>query len=455
MAVSINPISSGGDGAFVDVGGGDVSLDSMNSEIQNTITYTRDYANTMMADLNTAIDNLGDILGTYSVTTPDVDVTFPTIDRPSFPIRPDISALVLDSNWPDGVIPEPDFQEYGDLDFSYTAPPAPSEVDESFSWTEENYTSDVWQALFSKIHTAILNGDYGLTDSVHAAIVDREQESRRQNQDREFRNGLTATGATGFNLPGGHTAAFLSEFQAEVLKRDQDALNNITVKDFEIANENEKFYVTSGTQLEQVKVQTFNNAQNRSLDAEKATKEYLARFFDLNTRLYVSKWEGIKIGLESLKVKIDAIANRNNSEADIYKSRADALESRVRAVAEKNRGIIDSRRGEIDIYDTEVKAIASEYAILVEEVKANQESNRLEIEKILRTAELNLQAFTNKSQLAKDIALGEANIASQGVASALGAINTSLSNSYQGSESISNRHSFNASITETHRYEEE
>ena len=92
---------------------------------------------------------------------------------------------------------------------------------------------------------------------------------------------------------------------------------------------------------------------------------------------------------------------------------------------------------------------------MVEEVKVKQENVRLEITKAIEQEKLNLQAFSEKASLAKDVALGVANIASQGVASALGAINTSLGNSYTGSESRDESWRFSAGIDEERRFEQE
>jgi len=414
---------------------GNEDLNMVGTAIVDMIAYVREYANTQMVALDDAVENLTDLIGTYNPTIADIDTTLPVVDRPNFPLKPVFGPLNLDEDWPDGNIPEPSLQEYGILDFEYVTPTPPAEVDESFSFSRANYTSDMWQTLFSQVHGAILTGDYGLLASVFSALVAKEQEARRRNQDREYRAGLAAVGSMGWNLPGGHGSAFLAEFQGEVLQRDQDALNNLTIKDFEIANEWRKTTLSAAVDLEKLLRDTFEKAQTMGLEVAKAAKEYIARFFAENVKLYVAKWEGVKLKLESLKTKVDAISSRNDSETKVFVSRTEALSAKVKAITEKNRGMVDVRKGEIDLYATEVGAVRDEFMALVEEVKVHQEAKRTEIDMAIKEEDLKLTAFSDKTKMAVQFAIGVTQVRAQGVASALGAIHTSISNGYGASDS--------------------
>ena len=449
MPVIVDPTISGGEGDIVSIAPPAIDLNSMNSEISEMIDYTREFANSMQVTLVEAIDNLKDVVGSYNPDDITIDAVLPSLNGSPFPTKPTWQPLVLDNNYPEDNIPNPDFQEYGEFDFTYTAPTPPAEVDGEFSWTEKDYSSDVWQTLFSYIQNYMLgNESYSLPDNVYNALVAMEQETRRLNQNREFSNGIAATGANGLNLPGGRQASFIAQFQNQLAKLDQDALNNITAKNFELANENRKFFVGSFIDLEKIVRDTFNQAQTRSLDAAKAVKEYLSRFLSENVKLFLGKWDGIRIKFEANKLKADSITARNNSETAVFVGRAEVLKTRTEAIVDKNKGLVDARVGEITGYAAEVDAIKSEWLALLEEIKIHQENIRLELEKDIKIEEFNLQAYTNKSQLAKDVALGLAGIASQGVASALGAINTSLSNSYNGSESVGASWGFSAGLSE-------
>lgn len=419
---------------------GNEDLNMVGEQIVDMIAYVREYANTQMAGLDEAIENLTGSIGTFNPDIDSININLPAIDRPNFPIRPTFSELTLDESWPDTNIPEPSLQDYGILDFDYVVPTPPAEVDMTFSFSPDTYTSEMWQALFSQVHGALLSGDYGFPAAVYSALVAKEQEARRLNQEREYRSSMATVGAMGWNLPSGHNVAVLTEFQAEVLQKDQDALNNITIKDFEIANDWRKITLASAVDIERMLRDTFDKAQTISLEAAKATKEYIARFFSENVKLYVAKWEGVKLRVEALKAKIEAIASRNESETKVFISRAQVIESKVKAITEKNRGMVDVRKAEIELYATEVSAIRDEFLALVEEVKVQQNARKVEIESALKIEDLKLSAYTEKAKMAQTFSLGVAQIRAQGVASALGAINTSISNGYSASDSRSRQY---------------
>lgn len=422
-------------------------LNMVGETIVDMIAYVREYANTQMAALDGAIDSIQEQIGDYNPLVADVDTSVPTVDRPSFPLKPTFGTLDLDESWPDSNIADPVFQEYGLMDFDYVAPTPPQEIDEAFAFAQGQYTSDMWQTLFSHVHSALLNGDYTLPQAVHDALVARERESRRQNQDREYRAGMAAVGAMGWNLPAGHSAAFLSEFHGEVLKRDQDGLNNIIAEAFKIAHDWRKTALVSAVDLEKMLRDTFEKAQGLGLEAAKAAKEYVARFFAENVKLYIAKWEGVKLKLEALKTQIEAIASRNESETKVFVGRAQVLESRIKAITEKNRGKVEARKGEVDIYTAEVGAVRDEYMALVEEIRVNQQAAKVEMDAELRKEEMRLLAFSDKTKMAEQFALGVAKIRAQGVASALGAINTSISNGYHASDTRQRRFYVEATTT--------
>lgn len=444
-----------GSGTFVDVSEGHVALNDMEDQILATIAYTREYADSMKAELMTGITNLNDVVGTYNPVVAPVDTTVPPINGPGFPTKPTFGDIDLNTNWPEYINESPNLENYGVLDFGFTEPVAPAEASTNFDYSEDTYTSEMWTALFAKVHGDILSGGTGLTDTVHAVIVAREQETRRSNQDREFRKALNAVGAQGWNLASGAAAGLLAEFSGEVMKRDQDALNNITVKDFDLATANTNFAITTGVELEKALRSTFDEAKKRGLEALKAAKEYVTAAIEANVKIYLGKWEGVRAKLEALKNKVDAISSKNEGEVKVILSKAEIYKTRVQAIAAENSGKVEARKGEIDVYGTEVEAISKQYSALVEEAKLKMEGTRIEITKVIETEKLKLQAFSDKAGLAKDVALGVANISSQGVASALGAINTSLSNTYSGSESRDESWRHSDGIDENHTFEEE
>jgi len=439
---------------FVNIDGSNVSTSSMRNEIENTIAYTRTFADEMRVSLSTGIENLNAVVGTYNPEISEIDTTVPTIDGPTFPARPSFGELGLDDNWPADLPLAPIFMDYGDMDFSFVTPSAPDEIDGNFDWSATEYSSEMWQALFTKVHSDILNGGTGLSGSVHAIIIAREQYARKTNQDREYRRGLDAVGARGFNLPSGQIAAFQRDIASDIIGKDQDALNNITVKDFEMATENTRFAITTGAELEKVLRSTYDASETRGLEAKKATKEYLIQVYDANIKAYLAKWDGVKIRMESLKAKIEGIASYNDGNTKVYLGQAQVFEAQINAIVEKNRGLVDARKGEVDVYSAEVQAVATEYGALVEEIKVKMEGVRLEIISAIEEEKINLSAYQSKAQLTEKVAEAVSNISAQAVASALGAISASMSNDYSATESRREGWTHTENLSESHDYDE-
>lgn len=442
-------------GIIVDIDRNNIGIDSMHQEVLDTINYSRDFADEMREELVDGIKNLNDVVQYYKPTIDVPSFTSPVLDGPGFPAKPTFGPLDIDNNWPTDIGPAPIMQDYGNLDFDYVTPTPPDEISGDFNWHPDQYTSDMWFALFSKVHTWIIDGGTGLTDTVHAAIISRDQEARRVATDRAYRNGIDAIGANGFNLPSGQIGAFQRDISTEIIAKDMDALNLTIIKDFDMATENTRFAITTGLELEKVLRSTYDLAQTRSLDAAKAAKEFVIAVYAENIKAYVAKWEGIRLALEALKTKVDAISAYNEGNIKVFLGKAEVFESQIKAIASKNASVLQTRNMEVTVYGTEVEAVAKQYSALVEEMKVNLEVTRLEVGTAIEESKLDLQAYSDKAKLSESVATAVSNIASQSVASALGAINTNLSNSYSGSENRGENWSHSDSLSESHNFADE
>lgn len=438
-------------GEIVKVPANQISLDDMSDTIAANVAKTWTMVDNIFGQLDSSILNLKEVVGEYKSKLNKLDSAFKTIDKPQFPTKPNFAQLILDSSYPDGYIPDPTYKNLGNLDFALVAPTPPEERSSGFSWLPGTYNEGDWVAVASMVHNKILTGTYGLSEAAHSALVSMEQETRRRNQEREFRSGLDAVGAMGFNLPGGHISAFISDFQGEVLKRDQDALNNITAKSFDIANDREKFFIGTALDAQKMLRDFFDKVETRGLEAAKSAAEYLWRFFGENIKLFLGKYEGEKLRLEGLKVRVEAITAANKNETEKFVGRAQVLESRYRAISEKNRGLVDARKGEVETYSIEVAAIKDEYVALIEELRVNNDAVAKRIDREIAAENIDLTAFVERAKMLQAIGMGVSQIWSQGLASTIGALNWTMSNSYSGQESKGV--SWTAHLGEAHSYE--
>jgi len=175
--------------------------------IQDTIDYTRDYANTMREQLDEALEALIAAVGDF--TPGDIPgSSIGEIGSPNPPNKPTIDGNFVD--FPDTTIPDPVIKDI-DADFSFIDPLAPDEIDPSFDYTPGVYSSCIWDTLCDKIKDDLINGGTGLTDAVYGAILDRNAEARREAEDTSRRRALDSVGARGHDLPGGMAAAVTME----------------------------------------------------------------------------------------------------------------------------------------------------------------------------------------------------------------------------------------------------
>lgn len=421
--------------------------------VDDTMALMKEYAENFTSQLETAIGNIQSAItdrynpGSIAYTTKIGD-----IDGPAFPDRPSFGDLGLNTNYPDAPV-SGSLTDYGPLDFSIVAPDAPASLDGEMSWTAKEYSSDMWSVLFNKVHNDIISGGTGLSDAVHSAIVAREQRTRRTNQDRELQRAIDMAGEKGFDLPSGDIAYIISAANKESQIQDQNALDNLTIKDFDLATEAAKFAVTTAAGLEQLLRGTWDRMQTLGLEAKKATWQYIVSAKDTNVKLYLAGWEKEKIRLDALKTKVTAIAEKNTATVQTDKAQADIFLAQIRAITEENQGKIDARKGEADIYGTEVSAIGQQYNALIEKMKGNIEKARLEITALSEEEKNKLQAYTNSVQLASDASKAIASVLAQVVASSLQAINVGISASHHTSESLSEQWGHSESISEGHSYQ--
>jgi len=300
------------------------NLETMQVEIQDTITYTREFADSMQTTLALAIRDLQSIVGDYNPDPIEVNTDIIALDRPVFPLTP----------------------------------------------TFVSYSSDIRDDLIAKVKDNLADGGTGLTEAVYASIIAREKEARRTNQDNSYRDALNSVGSRGFNLPTGQVASLQAKVATEIIKADQDSVNNTTVKDFELAQNNSQFIITSGIELEKTLVSTW------------ATEE----------------------------------------------------------------------ETKVSVYNANIQGVIGEYDALSKWSTTEIERIKVEADIAIKNEELALEAYTSMSTLAERVAEAIAGIATQSIASALGAVNTSMSNSYSGSEGRSEGWSHGESLGESHSY---
>lgn len=177
-------------------------------------------------------------------------------------------------------------------------PVAPIEPTLSFSWQKTDYSSDVYTALWSKINYELTNYR-GMSEEVYDASVARELRARKANQQREHRRLIDATGASGFNLASGAIAGIEREVSRAILEQDQNALDAIRIKDFDLAVRAKEFAITSAAQLESMIREAYVQSESISLEAAKGVTEHLVSVYQASVNAFEAKWKGLEVSVQS------------------------------------------------------------------------------------------------------------------------------------------------------------
>ncbi|RLB91923.1 MAG: hypothetical protein DRH10_00700 [Deltaproteobacteria bacterium] len=423
------------------------------SKISERIDEVQAYAEDWTRTLEQAILDLTQGIEAYTPNLPNIRPNIPGMPNREFPIRPD---LITDFNddWPDTNLPDPSLRDVTpDTTLEPHTPPDP--VDPGFSYTPGAYQSCLLETLCEKIKDSLLNGGTGLSDLVYALIVDRNREARRAVEERSRQRAMDAVGAKGLKLPGGMAAAVILEHENEILAKGLDAVSSTTIKDFELADENTRFSKELALKLEEVQSKTYQTNEDRLFNIAKTAKEMILASFEQNVKLFLAEKEGDKTKLEAAKIQIETATSYNDGQMKIFLGRGELINSRISAIASENQAKTDQNKGTVAIYETETKAVATEVASLLEEIKVALARYKTEVDVAISTEELNLKAFTSAAELGAQISTSIANIAAQSVASALGAVNTSMSFGYSGSNSSNATQSISNALGESHPYSEE
>jgi hypothetical protein len=420
-------------------------------QMGSTIDYTRSYATEMGGYLIEQINILRELNREYTPDFSGICQEIKILDPPEFPDRPDLSVDL--SEYPNEEIPDPIILPI-DVDFTYQKPTAPAGISPNFDYTPGSYQDCLLTHLCEQTRQELINGGTGLSDLVYHAIIARNSEERRNAEDNLRRRAYSAIGESGFDLAGGIGAAVVLELEKEIFFKDIDAINNVTIKDFELADANSKFIKEFALKIDTATRQNYDSDENRKLEAEKIATEMELRIYDSAINAYIAEWQGIEAQLKAAVAEVDAITKKNESEIKVFLGRADVLKTKILTIASENESKVKVAQVEADIYKKQVEAINAEILALVREVEISLEAYRTNVNAIIAREEINLKAFADKTNADISISDGISRAATQSVASALGAISTHMSYGYTGQTSRRYSTGLTNSLSEGHSYTE-
>jgi hypothetical protein len=277
----------------------------------------------------------------------------PDIDRPPAPALEDIVfpvAPVITIPTFDGVVPT----EVWDMP-------------ENFSYSEANYSSDIWADLLAKVLNDIRNGGTGLGALVEDELYDRALARQETENQRLYQEVEDYFEARGFSLPVGAMAGRLAEAAREISRNNTTINSEIMIDQAKLAQTNTHFMVDKGIQLEGMLRDFFNAQATRAFEAAKVIATVGIEIFNARVNKFNAKVQAYQAEIVVFESRVKAAL----TQAEIYKTQIDAC------------GVMsDVQRNLVAIYSEKIKAldtIIKLYATEMEAVKIKTEVERTRV----------------------------------------------------------------------------
>ena len=308
-------------------------------------------------------------------SAPQEEFTSPNITFPTAPIfDPETKPSSPTINLPSGVPEVPTTNIPADLTVSDQTVPAipPISIPEwgetipdldidlpqtTFAYVEPVYTSALKTLINNKLITDITNGGTGLGATIEADIWNRQVDRLRQDLDDATDNTMALFSGRGFTLPPGVLAMQVQEHQRDFNNQRAQASRDVAIEQARIANDNTKFWLTTGLSLEELEINYANNVANRALEAEKSVVEFSIALFNSEISLFNSN-------LTRYQAKATENEQRINAEQlklDQYRAQLQGVEAEAsldRVSIENYRAKIDAHNAIVRLYEAEVNATA-------------------------------------------------------------------------------------------------
>lgn len=370
-------------------------------------------------------------------------LTAPVFDKSSLVAFPNETYTI------DPLSPLPDIPTTG-LD-SINKPAAPANA--SLAWTSENYVSNVFTVLLTRILDDLQSGATGLDPVVEAAIYQRAKTRQAADRQAEWERVNNTAAQLQFQLPSGVLASGLTDFSIGANRQDADIENNIIATQADLAQKNSQFIIQQATAIETILRQFHSDKENRSLDFEKNRVDVLVREYAERVRGFATEIEGEKTRIQAMVEMLRGAIEANRAKVDKYKEQYAALSVRIAAVSAQNDSLVKTFQGEIQGYSEAEKATAAKNESLVRRLVAQVSAAELDLRANIAKIDAIMSGYTSDMTVRERIATSMANIASQTVASWASAVNASAGLSYNAGESISETRSQSKSISIAHSYE--
>jgi len=394
-----------------------------------------------------ALTDVGDLPTTV---IPEFTESAPIISGPSRPITalptaPAEHAITIPSlhEWKNIALPEAteliktEIDKFGALEIDTVDLAIPeftlTQPTNTFSFVEEEYSSDLLTSIQTLLVSDVENGGYGIEPTDEQALYERGREREAKTAAVAVTRARNGIAARGFPMPPG------SLYAAEqvILKDGQAALSDlnreIVLKRSDLYVAARQFAVQQGLNLEQTMIAYVGAKAERALKTAQLTADFVIQFHNAAVQLFEVKIELKKLytivhkaQLETAVTKIqeygqelayaDSENKRNQAQLQEYNQQLEGVKTfydiqrmqdeQTKILIEVEQLKLQAHQDKVSIYATNVQAYAEEYsgyqaawqAVDIEQSAFGKrmEAHGLKIESQLKTAAEQRHVFDSK-----------------------------------------------------------
>lgn len=433
---------------------------------------------------NRAIDAV-DALGNMTISVPSIQAS---VDPPG---APDINTDIMPPEAPTISItlpaepPPPDKPDFSDI----TAPNAPTLQDieiadisfpdltalppEITTPETPEFVSALQDQVVQELKDQLAQGGTGLGEDVEEALWTRAVDRMDSELDKQLMDIDNDWASRGFDMPPAMMAAMRQEAQNEVNKRKADTNRDILTQQAQIAKEHQQFIIQQSinavnTQAEIHRLR-HENARIKTEIQRLLMEVYRAEVDAYATQVqakrnqldaYVAKAQPVleknRLLINEYTAKVQAYSSEISAETDKVRANVEYFNSRIQAFTSKSDVELREAETRARIYSSEVEAFSQEVAAEQTRIQGKVNLFSAEIQKYQVDTEMEIRAaqFQSDNNLQKKEVLinaqGQAaSVGAQLAASAMAAVNTSVSWGYTGSKSESQNESLSLSYAES------
>lgn len=297
-------------------------------------------------------------------TAPDTstDVTLPTSPNISLPVLDTLATITI-----------PAFTFPTLPVFTDTAPAFEgSSLPGLFNWHEPTYVTEVLDEVLVSVR-AMMAGGTGLPAVIEQALFERMNDREDQLVARAVSEVYTEWSDRGFTAPNGMTNARVDNIRQDALLKKQGANRELTIEFARIEVENLKFAIQQAIACEQVLVNIFLNAAERTFQAAKYQTQALIEVYNAQVHLFNARQIAYQTAASVYKIRLEA----SLAELEVFKAqvqgelaKAQVNESIVRAYVAK----VQALSTQVELYRAQLEGAKTQVEITKTRIEAYKAS---------------------------------------------------------------------------------